>query len=295
MPSTARNVTIDFFTGQLDEESETTVAGLFHSIAAGETAGPVSIGAHPYELRDIQKSGRTVRGALAKFRTDDLPHAGRIGGDERELDLKADEGLIEKNHFLYDGHRDVLAFQRNGHASRVGRLGTFLSQIVGETITFNPVVQRDAAARLMRDEVEPLTLELSFARPTNPDVYPSNEWNQKVFELAGQAGAARTRIKLSSDRRSVDELLHSLRDVVKDAAKNFVDTGVASVARVKVLDEGVEYPIDLVADRLVSYQPVEFEGRYPVATSIFGALNDGLHEQQSALDEVLGAPGRRLR
>ena len=54
MPSTARNVTIDFFTGQLDEESETTVAGLFHSIAAGETAGPVSIGAHPYELRDIQ-------------------------------------------------------------------------------------------------------------------------------------------------------------------------------------------------------------------------------------------------
>lgn len=295
MEEKTKQVNVDFFTGRLDEESDRTIEGALAELAAMSSIRAVWLGSHRYELRNVKRQGGFVRGALAKFRLDDLPHAGRVGGAERELDLADDEGLLEKNHFLFDERRKVLAFQRNGNASRVGQLGKYLTELFGETIEFDPVVQKDALARLMKGDLEARVMELSFARPTNADVFPENDFNEDILKVLGKSGAARAQIRLSSDKRAVDDTWHHLNSVVKDFARDITRSGLATTARVTVDDDGIEYPIDLIADRVVSIQNVKFNGRYPVEKDMYRALNDGLDEQRDVLDEIFGPPDRRLR
>src|SRR5690554_4965740 len=116
-----------------------------------------------------------------------------------------------------------------------------------------------------------------------------------MIQLANEAGGARVSIRISSDRRSQDEDRTRLRDRMRRAASGFVDAGLATVARMRVLNDGTEHPIDLIADRLESRQVVEMNGRYPLPESIYAALNNAVEEEREALDAILGRPGRRLR
>lgn len=295
MTEQTKNYVIDFFTGRMATDAQRPLPDLLWDLAA-EEQGPVwTKGTFSYDLRDMRRVGQNVRGVLAKFRTDQIPHLGQPGGRERELALGEGEGLIEKNYFLYNRRDNLLVYQRNGHASRVNRLAEYLTDQCGETVTFDPVLQEEATERLLREGVEPLALELSFTRPTNPDFYPGDEWDDRMIQLANEAGGARMFIRISSDRRNPDEDRTRLRDRMRRAASGFVDAGLATVARMRVLNDGIEHPIDLIADRLESRQVVEMNGRYPLPESIYAALNNAVEEEREALDAILGRPGRRLR
>lgn len=147
----------------------------------------------------------------------------------------------------------------------------------------------------MREQVQPLSLELSFARPTNPEYYPNDQWSARWLGLLNEIGGASVRLNLTTDQRSHDRERRRLAGRIRQAALAFVDSGVARVARLDVLDEDGCHPIDLIADRLDSRQPVEMNGHYPVPEAMYAALRRAVDEQREALDAILGRPGHRLR
>lgn len=287
-----RVINIDFFTGVLGADTKTSITRICEGVSKKPAVH--QCGRHDYELRRVKVSGRTVRGALARIRSDDLPHAGRPGGAERELGLADDEGLLEKNHFLFDEERNLLVFQRNGNGGRVGQLADYLSACAGQKVRFSPVLTKDSTQRLMSNDVQPVKVELSFTRPTNPALYPAQSFSRRLFELLGETGAATVRLSLSADRRSTEIVRHRLRSMVRSAACRIVDADLASTAKVTVTDGEHDYPIDLIADRLTDEQEVEFVGRYPREGSIYGAFDKALRDCRKALDDVLGKPGQRL-
>lgn len=289
-------VTIDFFTGNTVLDDGRAVGDILSELAAeGQTCQLWKDGRFAYEIRNLGQAGKRVKGVFAKFRSDQIPHAGEPGGKERELDLGEGEGLLEKNFFLFDKPRNLIAFQRNGNASRISKLGEYLSALDDKTITFDPVLKPEATERLLRGDIVPLRMELSFARPTNPEMYPADDWGKEILDVANKAGATRARLILSSDRRSAQAEDHSLSNRVRNALGAFHDAGLATVARMHVLEDGIEHPIDLIADRLQSVQDVEMLGRYPSPDQMYAALDTAIGEEREALDAIFGQEGRRLR
>lgn len=293
MPET-KSITIDFFTFGKDQQSEADISQLLVACAENGGATARESGPYIYELREMDISGRLVRGVFAKIRKDQLPHAGGPGGAERELDLAASEGLIEKNFFIYRIEDGLLIYHKNGHGSREGRMARYISDLIGETVTLNPVLQPDAARRLMRGDVEPLSITASFAKPTNVEMYPEHEWNRAMMAVMGDAGGARVAFKITSDRRSGDAGERRLADRMKDAAAALADSGLARVVRLNVMEDGIEHPIDLLADRVRSKKLITMSGRYPNKFSIFNALDEAFSDERESIYEVIGPPGNRI-
>ncbi|MGC3875011.1 DUF6731 family protein [Halomonas sp. GXIMD04776] len=287
---------LDFFSGEShSDDPDFCIFSVFEEVSRLENAPHYKLGAFDYQLRDLVQAGNTIKGVLAKFRTSDLPHAGSLDGHERELDLEEREGLIEKNHFIVKRDKNVVVFQRNGHAGRVERLSEYLTNFSGETIVFNPVLQRDSIERMLNDDLKPVSVELSYAPPTNPDFFPEDEWGRNLAVLADLANGSRVRVALSADRRSADEEKHTLRGRIKESAAALARSRRASVARVKVTDGNVDYPIDLIADRIFEPKQIEMRGRYPVPDTMFAALQEAYDERREDINEIFGQPGRRLR
>lgn len=288
---------IDFYVGEVGRGDEnTTVSQVLHDIHENNLRGVIEQGGMTYEIRDLQMSGNgsSFKGVFAKFRTDDFPHIGEPGGPEEELEVEEHQGLIEKNHFLYFRNRQLLIWQCNRNGSVVGTLAKCLSDIVNETVVFQPVFQPDAVRRLMRGEVTPLSLEFSIARPTNPEMYPTNDWSNSVLQALSQAGGSRVRVKITSDSRSNERERRSLARRVKAAARELSTMDDVKTLRLDVDDDGVKHPINLLEDRIRSHQIVEMNGRYPVVESIYRALRTALDEQRSAIDDFFGRNGNEL-
>lgn len=81
----------------------------------------VQVGGFVRELWGLRDDGQVVRGQFRKFRMDDFPEVGRVGGAGEELDLDDDQGLIEKNFFALYRRQSLLTWHGNGHASRPGQ------------------------------------------------------------------------------------------------------------------------------------------------------------------------------
>lgn len=286
---------VRFYTGQVGADgSEGQVSEILGLMAKHKECPVVRIGNLDYEIRELELlgGGASYRGVFAKFRSDDLPHVGEPGGPERDLDIGRHEGLLEKNHFLYFRKHELLVYQENGNGSLVGRLGDYLSHHLNITTVFQPVLQPDAARRLLRGEVKPMSLELSFTRPTNAEWYPPDDFGRDLFALMHSAAGAKVHIRLSGAGRG--PLRQPLAQRVKRAAANLVSGIAVKVARLEVDEDGLRHPIDLVADRLFSMMEVAMEGRYPVPASIYGGLRRVKDEHNRALEDIFGAAGNVL-
>lgn len=292
--SETKYITIDFFTFGKEQQSEIDISQFLAKCAENGGASAREDGSYIYELRDMELNGRLVRGVFAKIRKDQLPHAGGPGGAERELDLAESEGLIEKNFFIYRIEDGLLIYHKNGHGSREGRMARYISGLIGETVTLNPVLQPDAARRLMRGDVEPLRLTASFAKPTNVEMYPEHEWNRAMMAVMSDAGGSTVKFTISSNRRSGDAGERRLTDRMKDAAAALADSGLARVVRLDVMEDGVEHPIDLLADRIKSRKLITMSGKYPNPFSIFNALSEAFSDERESIYEVIGSPGNRI-
>ncbi|WNL38013.1 DUF6731 family protein [Halomonas sp. PAMB 3232] len=290
-----KNFNLDFFSGlHHSQDSKFCIFSILEEIGELDVTPHYRLGSFDYQLRSLDKSGNTIKGVLAKFRTSDLPHAGSPDGTERELGLEGSEGLIEKNHFVVKKDKCVIVFQRNGHAARVGRLSEYLTCYAGETIVFNPILQKDSFERLLDDDLKPVSLELSYATPTNPDLFPEDDWGKRMAMLSDMANGSRIRVALSADRRSSDHEKHSLSNRIKESIALLANERSTTVARVKLTDDVYDYPIDLIADRMTADEEVEMRGRYPVLDSMFSALQRAYSERKGDIDEIFGEPDRRL-
>lgn len=284
-----KEFTIEFFTGQVGEDGD--VGDVLSTLSMNQTCPVFELHGKHYEIRDLRgaEDRSFFSGVFAKFRGDNIPHAGRPGAEEREIGLDDDdEGLIEKNHFIYYRQHGLLLYQRNGNGSKVGLLEKYLTDFQNETVVFHPVLQPNATRRLMRGRAVPKSVNVSFARPTNPEMYPADNWSHRLMELLSEAGGVRMSIRISSDGRSRDPDKRHLGSMLKRSLTAIVDSGAATVARMEVEEDGFQHPIDLIADRLLSKQQVEMVGRYPAASAMYRAMMQAKDEEQGVLQEIFG-------
>lgn len=295
MPADQKDITIGFFVANKAQDAEIDLKAFLEQYAATPNGtGPVHPdGRFSYELRDLSVKGGVVQGVFAKFRTDQIPHIGEAGGSEREIEIAENEGLLEKNHFIYRPLDRLLVFEQNGHGSRPARLGRYVTEQAGEVLTFDPVLQTDAVERLMRGEAEMRSMRVSFARPTNPDLFPEDQWARNLMEQMAVAGGSSVALSITSDSRSDDEEKSKLSARMKESVKALMRSGYARTVRVKVEEDGIEHPIDLMADRITSVQSVTMAGKYPIKGSIYAALSSAFEEQRDAIYGVIGPPENR--
>ncbi|XQE65781.1 DUF6731 family protein [Pseudomonas sp. P3C3] len=256
---------------------------------------PVRIGAFTFDLRRIEElADGMFTGEFVKFRQDFLPHVGAPNAQERELEIRADEFLIEKNYFLFEPARQLLIYQRNAHGGSVLNLEKYFAQIHHEALTlFHPVLQPEPMRRLMRGEALPKKAYLTMARPTNPELVPQSDWGRAALELLSSSGGAGVTLYLHADGRARDDG-RFLNQNIKRAVQELIGCGAAKRAKIHVEEDGFSHPIDLIADRMASTQTVEMAGRYPLRASILPALYLALEEKRDELLEIFGDEGNRL-
>lgn len=282
-----RKFKIGFFVGYVGAGGrDGRVSQILLDLSQQQQCPVIASGDVLYQIRELVpfNNGASFRGVFAKIRTTDIPHIGSTDGEEREIDLEDDEGVLEKNHFLYYRRHELLVYQSNRSGSTVEAFGRYFSDIVNHTTVFNAILKADAMRRMMRADLEPRTIELSVARPTNPDLYPNDDWSSELFGLMAGIDGFKAHIKISAE--GTGRARGRLMDRAKRAAAALVNSGNANIARIKMA--GIEQPIDLIADRVIAQVSVEMNGRYPVPDEMFRALGEAKDQSAEDLDAFLG-------
>lgn len=239
-----------------------------------------------YEIRNLVIGRGQYKGYIGKLRYDDLPHASKSGGgDERELDLAEDEGLLEKNFFIYDIVNGILIYQHHGNGTSYAQFASYLTDAIGATVSVNPVIQPDALRRLMRGDAEPKMVELSIAKPAANFVGEAEMTRELVALMNGSEGMRLSmKISLGRGRNPVRRLAEGVKGMVAE----LMDHGVVSVAKFHVSEDGDTHPIDLMTDRVVGEVRVEIFGRYPSSTGMFTALQDCWNASRATVLQSVG-------
>ncbi|MEW8659045.1 MAG: DUF6731 family protein [Candidatus Thiodiazotropha endolucinida] len=285
---------IDFYQGQYGaSDSSGLVSDLLVHLEKKSNTVVYQVGNTDFELRNLRTlpSKSAIRGVVAKFRQDNLPHAAAPGEGERELDLNENEGLIEKNHFIFFKRMQLLVWQRNGNGCRPNRLAGLLSDQAGETIAFHPILQSTPMRRMMSGEVDIRRINVRIARPTNRELYKqlTNPWSKDVLQLMADGGGSQVEINLSGNGRSKRREERLLPRKLKRAVRELMSHADVKKAKISVEDEhGIQHPIDLIEDRLSSIQTVTMNGRYPDVQGMFIALQGARDEVYSELVEIFG-------
>ncbi|SNB81544.1 hypothetical protein SAMN02745900_03866 [Pseudomonas sp. URIL14HWK12:I8] len=297
MTDRMRKYAIDFFTGQIGPVNSKEKLSAFLRKLSGKVCPHVEGVTYDIEIRGLVEAEPGVfQGVFAKIRKDELPHAGKAGHPDRDLGLAQDEGLVDKNHFVYYEQNELLVMQANRYAGTAVALGKYLTDIHGQlAVSFNPVLQPDATRRLMREDLTPVQIETSFARPTNPDLYPDDDWSTGLLDMLSQLGGGNVKLSVTADRKRVAEGADRLTDRARRVAQAFRQ--IPNVRKVKINmedDEGIIYPIDLIADRLKVRIEISVSGRYPNEAGMFKALKGAKNDQLDNLQQIFGIPGANL-
>jgi len=279
---------IDFFQLSLTATPEVpTVRAGFELFDRGEAETSAEVSQYTRELWRNRRRTRPAShiGQFRKFRMDDWPEVGNVGEPGRELHLE-NAGLIEKNFFIYYHDIGVIGWHTNAHANSIGQFARFLSGAWGAKVTADPVLQPDAVRRLLRGNIDLKRFEVSVPRPRAPDMYPNDDFSRQAMELLNAAEGDLLHLSIAIDGRRADASPHLARRI-KRALSDFAGFG-ATTAKAIVFEDGVEHPIDLLADRIVSYQDIEHDGRYAPEDAMYQVIDAARHECEEPLREYFG-------
>ncbi|WMJ68824.1 MULTISPECIES: hypothetical protein [Stenotrophomonas] len=288
----------DAFKLNVTATGEVASAGdVMRLLSESEDDNSAQVGAFTRDLWRLRRNRRPTGwfGQFRKFREGDLPLVGAPGEEGEELAIAEDKGLIEKNFFLVCAPHDILLWHVNGHANTPNQFTQFLSELVGARVVADPIVQPNAMRRLMRGGVELRKVHMRVARPTNPEWYPNDDFSREIIDLLAKGGGDSLTLQSSVDGRLAPTNQTELAGRWKRAIRELVGDGLATSARVEVLEDGVDYPIDLIADRLLSHITVEHDGRYAPTETMLQALADAWADIRGSVDEIFGEEGASLR
>lgn len=287
---------IDFYCLSMQPTAELpSVASGLDSIIDSELSPHADINGYVREIwKPIKRSRPRISyaGQFRKFRQSDLPEIGAAGEDAAELELEDGQGLVERNFFIYYPAHSLLAWCRNAHGSTTNQFARFLSNVWSTKVTSHPVLEHDAARRLMRNGVVLKKIIVTIPRPTSPDMYAETEFNETALGLLNDAAADSIHMEMGVDARRADSS-GGLVDGLKRALAEAVGLG-ASTARAIVIDDGIEHPIDLIADRVFSVQEIETNAKYPPSGTMYAAIDAARHECEELINDYFGSLGGAL-
>lgn len=286
-----KTYSIRFYQGTIALDATVKSVGEAFKVASEKNAS-ITQGDDLHELRNLTLTGlanKNWQGVLARIRRKDLPHAGKVGGSERDLPIAEDEGLVEKCHFIFYGKLNILAFQENRNASSVRWLGECLTHACEmETVSFDDVLRLEPMKRLMNAKAFAKSLDLRIARPKNMRLIPDDQWNKWIFDLMDGANGANLHLQIRGEGRSKEQETRFLSNRLKPALRELIQGGSVKGAKLELDENGHTHPVDLIADRLFSKQKVNVEGRYPKADSMFAAIESAYGEVKDELEELFG-------
>ncbi|PTU71475.1 DUF6731 family protein [Chromobacterium haemolyticum] len=222
-----------------------------------------------YELVVQTAGAGCYKGIIKKFTKDPLPHAGKPKAQERELEIKDDESTIERSHFLYYKKNHLLVWQENRSFGQVASLSGYLSEILGQTIVFNPVLTTEATLQLLLDRHKPRVIDFSVTAPSNPDRFDATGFDGPTLRMMSDLGAMSGSFRVSANSRSMKGRFLDAKKTMT-LAKKLVSSGQATKVRLELDD--ISHPIDLLVDRLRDKIEVDMLGRYPVEVSVYEQL-----------------------
>ena len=269
-----------------DKDTKTTVSDLLTGWAVNG-APVINIGIFTYKLKElIAHQGTMIQGVIAKFRHNDIPVIGSIYDTERRIELDEEEGLIEKNHFLYYQDKDLLVYQQNRDGSTYGKLAEYITTATGITTVFNPVIQKDALLRLIQGGVKPRKMNVSFARPGDPALLSNHKFNKDLMKLLTDTGGMNMNVTISMGRTKKEYLS---MDVFNSISELMGATHVGTAKLEVENEDGVTETVDLITDRIKGAITVKMKGRYPITSDIFSNLTALKSEVNNELKAVLGS------
>lgn len=282
----SKSYTVGFYTFGLANDFEGTIADLLQTWIDAGSAPVVARATSKFEVRRLQRVGNLFKGFIGKLRFDDLPHATRPGGNERELELEDDEGLIEKNFFLYFSQQGVFVYQHQANGATYTQFEQYLTETMGNTISLNPIIQPDAMRRLMRGEVKPRMVELTISKPA-ANFLGESRLTREMVALMNSSEGMRMHMKFSLGPGRHGPL-QALTNAFKSATAELMDHGIVTTAKFHVSEDGDTHPIDLLADRIVGSATVNLVGRYPREADIFHALDESWRVKMPLILESIG-------
>lgn len=300
--NTFKTFKIDFLQAQFGPGNEKDGVWELLSSLAPQKALPVhGVRGIQYQIRDLNElaGGHALKGVFAKFRHTDIPHIGSEEGGERDIEMHDDEGLLEKNHFLFYKRWQLLVWQRNGHAGKPDRFAEYLTNFSSETISVNPAYEPNAMSRLLKGENQIREVDVRLARPTNSELYRSNNStpDDDLIGLLADSGAMKVRMGLKANGYSKKPKERFLPRKLKSMMSRLMKRDDIEVEKAVVVvedDLGDSHPIDLVIDKLTSRQDVLMMGRYPDKASVQKALIAARDENMDSLRELFGEGDTQL-
>ncbi|MCL6166204.1 MULTISPECIES: DUF6731 family protein [Acinetobacter calcoaceticus/baumannii complex] len=225
-------------------------------------------------------------GQFRKYRTDQLPAYATFGEDEIELELKENQGIIERNTFIYYIDMNILVWQYDAHANHPERFADFLSVSFGSKVEVAPILTKNAISKLMKGGVEALKFDLSVARPTAPSLYDSNSFTKGLFSLMSNSGSDLFNLSGGIDLRSKEH--DTLTTQFKSGLASLVESGAAKKAKVVIEDEGKREILDLITDRVKASRQIETLAKSIPFMSMVDMINSAYEEKRGVLNEVIG-------
>lgn len=274
---------VRFYSGNFEKDQQ-TVSQILQKIAnhikEQKVSPQIQESGITYEIRDFQElnDGNVYQGIFATLR-DDAPNIREANGAERSIDLRDNEHLIEKNHFLFFKKNELLVWQVNGRGSHVRRFEIYLSRYSNSTITLNDIINVDALDRINKGTVR--NLKIRIARPRNAQLIAANDWSDAAFSMMSDLEGGTMSIEVSTRRKGI-----GLSQKVKALIKSFLDRG--ETRKLQVILLGEKEPIDLFADCIKENVEVQMTGMYPDSKSMFYELSNAKDRQKAALQAFFG-------
>lgn len=268
-----------------DDSGKPDIMEMLEKWNAGSKSGPVTDSSGtPYKIKDLVVHQGVARGVFAKYRHEDLPRIGsEKSNDERDIDIDDEEGLIEKNHFIYYPKKRLIAYQASREGSHSKQMERYFTECSGRTFSFNPVLRKDSWNRLAKTGVRPKKIEVSVASP-KASLLNGLKFNRDLKRMMDESGSYNFHGTYSMGRQKSEYLNMDVEAVFKE----LMAQATVNVARVTVEDnDGDTHTIDLLLERIKGKISVNDGGRYPDSDEVFKAMNTLKQEFDTELNKVL--------
>ncbi len=237
---------------------------------------------HTIELYDVKKKPDRFEGYIRKHRRDNLPSIGKIGEEDKELNLTADEGVIERSRFIVYKEHEIVLIHQNRYAGGDTVLSRTYTNQLNKTITLYPVLLKGSLQRLFNHKGQIKNIYFRIAAPSHDAIKddPDDMFTNDLMKLLDDGGNT-VGISVSGDyklsegtsRRSINP------SILQKIKKTLCSPNLVS-AKIELDENGKIYPIDLVADRMIDHVEVCNENE------IFNRMNECYTERKEELGQL---------
>lgn len=225
-------------------------------------------------------------GQIRKIRKADLPEVGQPGRDSKKLELDEDEGVVEKNFFVYYCDNSTLVIHRNENGNTGTHLAQLLSSSLGTPYFASPLIRPEDAELILNNKLTIKKFSVKIPRPTNPDLYPQDSISATTVELLNKSGADSLDLTFTVDSK-LDSSSGRLTSALQTAISTLLSLG-ATKAKLETDDNGLIHPIDLIANRITSTQSTRTNAHFPPSETMYKLIDAARMEKKEEVDGYFG-------